>query len=178
MYSLTKQDLKCIKNADYICFDYLNENGQNVSQIRCNVEGKNSSTGYLQTHLIECDSRFEIYVDKPNYKYQVSTMDKPKRCYDSISHPKSDNHWESIRPLIRENDSIILQWHSNSEGYLRGSTTTIESDNGGYIAYKERLFYDKLSIIIAKPNGKRLEFWISFSICPDNSARMIKGVKA
>jgi len=172
--NLTKQDLKCLKNSDSICFDFNNDRKQEESQIRCNQTGSKTNTGFDQTHYIKCESRFDIYVDKEGSNYQTISYTKPVHCFGWVSSPKYDNVWQSILTNIKENDSIILDWKSCSDGYIKGCSCTVKSDNGSYIARDERIYKDDLYITILKSTGKRLTFHLETSICPNNSARMIK----
>ena len=176
MTTLTKQDLKCLKNADSICFDFNNDRGQLTSQIRCNKDASHSNDGFSQTHYIECDSKFEIYLDNLDGKYQSITTKKPSHCFGYISTPIYEEEWQTTLSLLKENDTLVFKWQSSSEGYIGNAKTTIKGDNGGYIAFEERLYYDKLFLTVIRENGKKLSFHIATSICPNNSARMIQGL--
>jgi hypothetical protein len=169
MYTLTKLDIKALKHSTSICFDW----NDNTSQIRANRDAAHSETGFDQTHFIPCDVEFEIYSEKPGMLYSHVT-EKPRHCFGWVSSPEFDYAWMTILESLRENDSIRLKWVSCGNNYLYGATTTVKDDNGGYIAQGEKLYHDRLDVVVLRANGKKSLYHLEDSTCPDNSARMIK----
>ena len=170
---LTKQDIKCLRNADTICLDYANRNGEDLTGIRAILRGENSQTGYEQTHTIKAESNFQIYEKKNGNSYSTLTNKKPYSCYENISGPKYDPKFQTILDLLRENDTIVLTWFETSEGYLGAANCTLISD-GYTVAMNDKLYLNYVQLTIIRENGKKLTFQLDSSITPNNSAKMIK----
>ncbi len=96
-----------------------------------------------------------------------SFYDGPKTfAFEGLTVPLHDEVWQTFLSLLRPSDRVSLYWKaSNSNGYTK--------DAG--------LYRDELYIIVDRHRGAKgvtLRFFLSVSICPDNTARMIRKVSA
>lgn len=171
-YKLTAQDIKALRHADDICFFW----SDGESFINANLNRSHSSTGFDQSRRIATQVEFHLWKDSETSKYQVTNYDNPYSCF-----AMSGNYdcMRTITEFLKEGDSIRLEWHSCSDGYLKGSKTTVKADDGSYIAFEERLWTDSLYLTVFRPaktaeGYKSYKFFVRQSTIPDNSAKMVR----
>jgi len=152
--TLTKTDVAALKQADHVCFD-RERNGD--SGLRCIKELKKAGPyeDRERTYEIACTSVL---------RGGEGTVSQAAQCFElEYVWRSGESVIGSIISLLRVGDVIQLEWLAdNSNGYLREALT-----NG------RKLYRDELYLRI-KRNGKYLRFHVATSICPDNTARMIR----
>lgn len=164
-HEVTKAELKALKSADTICFDFID--GQ--SQIRAIQHSKNSSDGFEQTIIIPCNSRLRCHDGYNHETYKTERQYKIVRGYVHETNGPFANELATIWRILKAGNVITLHWRaSGGNGY----TGKARGEFG------QRLHHDQLGLEIKHetPRGKVVlsSFNVRDSICPNNSARMIK----
>lgn len=117
----------------------------------------------------ESASQLELTVNSKKDRSGFESEEKRSTvaCRESIiSYASKQGH-----KLLRENDEIELQWiHNNSCGYLDNAYGTY--DHGGCWTGLHR---DELNLIIWRKDQAKYAFKLKETVCPNNSARMIRG---
>lgn len=149
---LTKEDLIALRKCDKVLI------GQDIKQnnskpfIRCFKEIKDK-TGIFSTSLAVPDLVRDVTVDS-----NLSIND-----YTCFTHTDDlefhDSEMRTVISLLKENDEIILYWrYGNNNQYL---------DNAG-------LYKDELLLKVKRNDKHKYCFFITVSVCQDNSGRMIR----
>lgn len=120
---LTKNDIKCLKSADRICFDYTSSDPVSVaytSQIRA-IKKTGDEWDTEKTAYIQVESTFSF--SPKDYEKLV--------CFYMLHSPQVNNEWKTIAKLLRAGDTIRLIW---GKGYgdtdlLRNAPTPISIDH-------------------------------------------------
>lgn len=139
---LTKNDIKALKTCDSLVFRYSN----NQSRIEAIKEVKNDPW--------ETEKRYIINVNTEKCSNYIK---------EATTHIYNNTIWKTITEILKENDTIYLQWYpdAHTNQYME----------------KAGLHGDVLYLKIFR-QGKNKNKWFTFLIdtctCPDNSARMIK----
>jgi hypothetical protein len=94
--------------------------------------------------------------------------DPELRCFEWVSSAQYSEEWRTIVRILRSGDALELVWIGDAlaNGYLK---------NGEGV----RLHADRLALQFTRPRAKGPQLWsfnVGESICPDNSARMIRGI--
>jgi hypothetical protein len=92
-------------------------------------------------------------------------------AHDSILTAQMSEEWQTIVSLLKPDDKITLNWWAAgaSNGYLQRSEVKEGHGMG------EKLYADILTMRIHRGEiTNKLVFRINESICPDNTARMIR----
>lgn len=157
---LTKVDLKALRSADAICFDHYSEKGEPRRGIRAIKKVENDPWDTERTHFVPCRSHVAVY-DRDSFG--ASATDEAK-CFQMINCAQYDDYWKTIVGLLREGDEVVLKWTgANNNGYLT------QAKAGG-----DELYRDDLALFVRRNGSLKYSFQVSTSICPNNSARMIK----
>lgn len=142
---ISKDDIKRLKSADRICFDYYynQEHDIPVSKIRA-TKKLNDEWDNERTVEVNVESSFTSI-----YKNKIA------QCFHMIHTPQMDRPWQTIAGLLRENDEIELQW---CKGY--GDCNLLKSAN---------ITVDYLYLHIYRENGKGLRqakysFFVDYGI--------------
>jgi hypothetical protein len=156
MTIIDKTDLTALRKADSVCFDHnirTTAGPERVSMIRAIKRAPYDTTDpFAQdvTHAINVDSRAFSY-DHPSDSDNLT-------AFEMLHSAQVTETWQTIVGLLRVGDDLKLVWAAgNSNGYLEESN----------------LHRDELRLEVTR-NGKRLTFHVATSVCPNNSARMIK----
>ena len=177
MTTATKELISELKKGDNIIFQHYNGRGV----LRITREDKTTKDGGKLTYPdyeIEIDERFDIYEspDKPDgyggykYDYNKDTIS----CFEMKSLHYGTG--KAIQAFLRIGDEIGLHWIANSRsGYLYNLTCNHPNYSG------QALYNDQCHLTIKSKSSKvslynmdTPELFIGDSICPDNSARMIR----
>lgn len=147
---LTKEHVRFIRKASKsVVFRYTNG--------RAKVEFEDKHGIELD---IEVEQRENLYGKNHGKMYTGFAM---------IHTPDFTAHWCTIAQLLKVGDVLGLRWVADANGYVR---------NAHYSGDSEMEAFDSLhmdSCYLTVKRGKSLlEFHVATSICPDNSARMIK----
>lgn len=167
MDRLTKTDLKALKTADDVYVGHFQGSGY----LRCTKRRATLQPfSEDRRHDIPCSSTFRVYTGDGRY----GKVDERVECF---AHPHGDA-WDTIVSLLRAGDELTLEWIADawSNQYLRATGTP------------ERLHADTVKLTVKRPdkngeyrhrrcNASRRVFHLDTIICPDNSARMIRGIR-
>lgn len=156
---LSLLDIKALKQADRWCFDY--RHGE--SFIRCVKEVTNPGP------FDDRDKEYRIPCEVSFCGLCRNDADgvMPRNCFSmtyNFQHSIESNGMLAVLLLLRKGDTLRLHWTcDNSNGYL-----------ADVAKHGERLYRDELAVVIRR-NGKSLcAVHIDTSLCPNNSARMIR----
>ncbi len=173
IYSLTKNDVKALRTADRVCFDHFTvqkPNSGRQSGIRCIKVG---SAPWREEVTFYVNAKSSVYLHGDGIDYDVRNG-KTATCFDMIHSPQCSEEWKTIVSLLREGDEIELRWMGcDQNGYLNRATVT-DSDNDGSAGLGMKLCHDKLYLHVRRGGKRKYSFYLSDSVCPDNSARMIR----
>ncbi len=164
-YPLTKADIKALRTADTVAFDY---NGNtSYAGIRC-IKRANKSNPWEQELTVKANASAELY--RGHYHEWLTDV---RACHVIVSS-SYDEFYQTFAGLLREGDVIFLEFVSlapapdDKDGcYLDHAMCTLS----GY--YGEMLWRDSLRLHILR-GDKKLSFLIAESVTPDNSAKMVK----
>lgn len=151
MCKLTKQDILALKQATAIIFQHR----EGKSYIRCVKKVTDPVYTGDQTleRRIECDAAR----GNPDYWTTSTLSEFTASCYEG--YVQDQRLFQTVISLLRPDMELRLIWsQSNNNQYV--------NDAG--------LHADELYLQAIKPNGDALTFLVSYSVCKDNSARMIK----
>ena len=166
-HQLTKEEVQALRKAtDSVCFDFIPDSG--ISRIRANSK-VGTGEGSTRTVFVEVDS-FIRYQDK-NFKDQPVV-----RCYEMEHFPQMAE-WQTIAGSLRAGDVIQLDWRESGNGYLEGCRCNVTTESGYVAARDEPIYWDRLFLRVQRPlkrRTKELVFHVGDSICPNNSAKMIR----
>ena len=151
--TLTADDIKALKAADDVTF---HTTVGESSVIRAHKRAK------LNDGWASNESYYDINVSDSwvDYGRSYGSNGPGEYKYAFASVSSFDEVWHTIASLLRVGDSLWLHWvvDNNSE--------TIE---------KAGLHSDELRLVVKRANAKQaLVFTVDTSICPDNSARMVR----
>jgi len=152
MTALTKIDVAAMKKADRIVFRHY----RGESQIEA-IKEADERNPFEQVRIVACSAKFVDYSDRKVFGPALDTF----TGFEMKMHPGYDEEWLTIVSLLREGDELTLVW---------------KRDAGSCQNFKDAgLHGDSLSLAV-KRGEKTLTFFIESSVCPDNTARMIKSV--
>lgn len=166
---LHSYQIKALRNADVICFDWLNNQpcsvpprpSGGVHQVRAVLEQRNSPTGFEQSLTIDATGTVTCH---------RGSSSEYKRGYAFVGSAKYVPHVQTFVHFLREGDEIVLRW--------------VAGNNNDYVE-KAGLFVDELYVGVKRTNKmtqksglvsrtvKRYEFYMASVVCKDNTARMV-----
>jgi hypothetical protein len=81
--------------------------------------------------------------------------------------------WQTIVSLLRADDEVVLDWIAgNNSGYLEAAQGQYGDEP--YRQSFSGLHHDMLALVVRRGERDKYRFRLADSICPDNSARMIR----
>jgi hypothetical protein len=125
---LSKEDIKRLKTADRICFDFYRKDNEEIHQIRA-IKELRDEWNSEKTIEIPIGSSFS-----GTYENEV------KSCFYMLHAPQQSRPWQTIISLLRAGDEIEVQW---CKGY--GDCTLLE---------RSSITVDYLYLHIWRENGK------------------------
>ena len=165
--TLSAIDLKALRQADSICFDHGAESG-----IRAIKRGKAPFRQDI-TYTIRCRSSVRIHDDSLDYGQRNGDG---AQCFAMIHSAQYDEQWRTIVDLLHVGDTLTLAWvGGDNNGYVTRSRVTEKESDGYSPGLGEKLYHDKL-FLIAMRGKRKLSFYVADSICPNNTARMIRSL--
>ena len=160
MAEITKTDLKALGRADR--WYLYHANGK--SGIRCVKQAKHDDP-------FATDIQYDIDAGQVwfrNYADNAENIDTDSvSCFADVY----GDSWKTVVSLLRVGDSFAVEWLADCwrNGYLKDAKTA------------EPLHADGARFIIMRPKKdgryKHLTFDVATSICADNTARMIRGIR-
>ena len=155
---LTSDDVKALRQADQVSFHFHQDQGSIVATKRVKNPGP----------FGERERRHEFNVSS---SFSGNKGSKPRQCFAMEHGASYSETWQTIAQSLKAGDEVTLHWSADGErtGYLEGAK--VSQDNT--CAAGMELHADALYLQVRR-GDKRLSFFLSVSICPDNTARMIR----
>ena len=150
MTTLTKIDVAAMKKADRIVFRHV----RGESQIEA-IKEADERNPFEQNRIVACGAKFVDYSDRKVFGPALDTF----TAFEMKMHPSYDEEWRTIVSLLREGDELTLVW--TRDAYKCQNLDAAQ------------LHGDSLSLLI-KRGEKTMRFTLEWSVCPDNTARMIR----
>lgn len=163
---LTRQDIEALRRATTVSFHA----GPNLiggwgMYIRATWESGRAPT--VKTKDLFPTDHYPEFAKPERYERErvIVTQTDPVR-YDAFAMVHSSqysNRWQTIAAFLRKGDIVGLVWRPDygTNDYLR----------------QHRLHADELHLVIAR-GKKNYTFCVATSVTPENTARMVRGVKA
>jgi len=164
--TLTRLDLRALQQADRVSFH--RHAGQDT--IRCHKEVPRDQRGpfgdHEKTHDVGVTATVTIYKGGGLAEWPRQDAD----CFASMSASEyGTNVWHTVARMLRAGDVLALRWvGSNGNGYIDNARTFVRGPSSG-----EPLYHDNL-YLVARRGKKTLTFYLDDSICPNNTARMVR----
>lgn len=159
---VSSADIRAMKNADYVQFITSKDGG---SRIRANVDSDNSPTGFHEYR--------EFPVDGKVYSYTTYLNDTEKRDATDVdgregyvSLRKTNNNLQALCTLIKTGDKIELDWSADGRCNQYAAKAGLHVDTLRLRIMRYRKASDSFE--------QYVELHMDQSICPDNTARMIR----
>lgn len=154
--ALTKQDITALRTADRVSFHH---NAGKGSVIRGTKEVKNAGPWEERerTYEIACEGSVRVYKDG-------DVTARNAQCFAMNHSGQFSDTWQTVVSAMRPGDVVLLEW--------------VGSDNNGYLngVQGQPLYHDRLYLLIRREGKRPLKFHVEDSICPNNTARMIRPV--
>jgi len=154
---LTTNDIKAMRQADRICFFHSPGEGGSIKAIK---EVRNADP------FAERERSHEIAVAT---SFRGQGAGNHLACFEMFHTSRFNEEWMTIASFVKVGDEITLEWYrdAKSNGYCE--RTTVQSGPGCGMELHGDALYLKI-----RRGDKRFSFLVSVSICPDNTARMIR----
>lgn len=163
---VSKQDIRAMKQADRVCFDHRHADG-GVGQIRCIKVIRNPGPfdDRDKTYTIPCESRVVAYSLGDDGLEHVSDR---VTCFEMFHSTGADYYpWTAVCALVREGDTLRLKWVADScNGYMKEANKTSA----------QVIHHDTLTLQIVRDGSVIYSLPLASGHCPNNSARMIRGL--
>ena len=160
---ISADDVKAMRTADTISFHFNRSEG---STIRATKRVKNPGPfgDRERQHEIKCGTHF---MGKHESGLRVATDNAS--CFEMIMSAEHSEHWQTVAGFLKAGDILRLHWYADamSNGYVEDSVTNNE------VARGYRLHADALYLKVTR-GEKRYAFLLDVSVCPSNTARMIR----
>lgn len=154
---LTVIDLKKIRTADAICFDFYLQDGKTISQMRV-IKREDEKSPWEQTHVIPAHAMRTDYTNAWSTEPNADPNQTMRHCFEMIHTPDYTPTWQTVAQLMKVGDFLQIEWTANG---------------GNDYAKEARLYTDSVKFVLIRKD-RRLTFNIATSTCPDNSARMCR----
>ena len=153
---LTSDDVKALRQCDQASFSHTGKtNGE--GRIRCikKLEKDGPFGDTEREYLIVCESTVRYYTGE---SLNTASFDTEFKCHELLyNYTSSVTEFGTMASLVKIGDELKLHWIGSCNGYTRSAG----------------LHMDTLHVHL-KRGKQSFSFMLSTSICPDNSARMIR----
>ena len=163
MITLTTTDVKAFRQANrYVV--RLNRDGVKITLIK---ERKRQDTGPFKSDSND-DLRYELNANSPEHN-----RDKDA-CFVQ-TYP--GGAFKALTLLMRPGDTLYFSARDNGNNYLRVAEIPVGKLDSAYHPHYNGLHADELTVSIER-NGKMIlqDLLLTYTVCPDNTARAIKAV--
>ena len=174
MYTLTKEDMQALKKSNNIILQFYD----NKSIMRLQRDTKTTKDGGMITYQeveLPVESTFDVYsrpTDDKDYQRSLSPNDyNIDKCFFMLSSEYGTG--KALKTYLRPGDSIRIKWTAaGGNGY----TFQLKCSHPKY--YDLDLYHDRVYLSIVPRGASQydsgFDLLLGDSICPNNSARMIK----
>jgi hypothetical protein len=145
---ITANDVKAMRTCDSVCFYHADGKGA-VSAVK-----RGKAPWYEESrHDVPCQAS-SLTVYGTDRTHDPSAV----KCFALVSFAREKDTWQTVAGLLRAGDVLELSWvgANNSECLKRAN-----------------LFADELYLVVVR-GKRRMTFNISYQVCPDNTARMVR----
>lgn len=170
--TISANDVKALRTADTVSFHHYQDGGE----IRASKW--NRSRGPFD----DCEKKYSIAVLSSFAGKFTTTADDDDETGERVTADNSacfamehcasySEEWQTVAHFLRAGDVLTLHWCADgiANGYFKGATVRQSAEVGaGMLLYADTL---RLKV---KRGEKRFSFFLDVSICPNNSARMIR----
>lgn len=153
---LTKLDIQALKQASRVAF-HLSKGQSSIVGIK-EVANPGPYDERDRRHEILCKTEMRDYRHGA-YGNGERTPLESYSCFELVHGGQYDECWRTVVDSLRVGDELKLQW---------------VADGGNQYTKEVGLHLDMLRLMARRANGKWLAWLIDVSICPNNSARMIR----
>lgn len=151
--TLTKLDIRAMRDADSVSFHYH----AGESHVSCSKRVKDAGPfdERERRYDIICTSDVTVYRDDNREDRHAAA------CFAMIHSSQYSEEWQTLVSCLKPGDVLSMRW--------------VAADNNGYLksAAGEKLYHDRLYVKV-KRDTRRLSFHVDDSVCPNNSARMVR----
>jgi hypothetical protein len=172
--ALTRDHIKGLRTADRVCFDHV-PGGGGAGEFRTGLRAIKTVKGPWREEItLQVPAMSSVHVHSDLLDYDTRNGANA-RCFEML-YGTYNEEWQTIAGLLKPGDVLELRWVGNdSNGYLKRATVT-EAEKDGICGpgHGQGLRHDKLYVHIRRGGKRKYSFYLADSICPDNTARMIK----
>lgn len=164
--TLTADDVKALRAADSVTFFYK-PNADRAGEIVCRKTVRNADP------FGERERRWTVTTGSEfRGKHAGGAPIGPDTatCCESVTSAQYDEVWQTVAAMLKAGDELSLRW--GADGFRNGYLESAVIRPGEHCA-GESLHVDSLEIVIRR-NGKTLVFLLDVSVCPNNTARMVR----
>lgn len=156
---LSAMDIKAMRQADHVSFHY--HGGQSTIVCTKKVAKAGPFDDQERKYQILCDTEFRCHREDDNGWYDDR---KPTGCFEMVYCYES-SYFRPVLLLVKPGDELRLCWSANNaNGYMRRCSTPEDG----------RVYRDDLSVVIKRGGKVLCHVLVDVSLCPNNSARMIR----
>ncbi len=169
---LCKEDLKAMRLADSVSFHYNGE--AEGSKIHCSKRVRDVGP------YDDREKHWDVIVQSTFGTVSMCSDHgkKPSSCFEMMFGTQFHQEWQTVVSCLKVGDELTLHWVADgqSTGYSKRCRITETNDNGeSYSPGMGMAIHADCLYLKVKRGEKRLSFLLDVSLCPDNSARMIRG---
>ena len=173
-YTLTKADVTAMRKADTVVFRHKD----GATAIECAKRLRQGNDPFADTE------RRHVFVipGRAQYggfdRYHGEDNAKAFTAFDMIHSAQFSDEWQTAAAVFKAGDELTAQWFASAgNGYCKYAVCGDDKEGSGPW---HGLHHDWLCLVAQRKAGKswrKLTFRVCDSVCPDNSARMIKAVE-
>ena len=168
---ITVADIKALRTADTVSARRSGGQSQLEATRRTDKEEDIFTSDRDSTRIIPTRDRVMAYKRCET----TSTEGFDPSCFAYSFGGGHNETWTTIAGLLRAGDELELEWIAgNNSGYLNAAEGVCDDGGGGITIPFKGLHHDQLRLRIIRQGKRGYLFNLADSICPDNSARMIR----
>lgn len=165
---LTKNELAALRQADSICFDH-SLNGH--TGLRAVKRGK---APFFEEHRVEVPCKSTVYISGDGVDWDTR-CGKHAQCFAWIHSAQFNEEWRTIVRLLKPGDEVELRWVGNDDnGYVKRARVTERDESCHDAGLGMGLCHDRLYLKVRRKGKQVYSFYVDDSVCPNNTARMVK----
>jgi hypothetical protein len=152
---LSASDVKVLRKADRVLFARYRQKGQLVSTIVAYGYRGDDVAGWV------------IYAPSEIKGFEL-LQDAEGRDGSCLLHAY-DNVWRTVAGLLKAGDALSVRFVADgrASGYLQNAEV-VRGHGAGSALYADALYLD------VQRGARKLTFLLQVSVCPDNTARMVR----